>query len=72
MAEQAVEAFEGNLVGDEVSTDSGSSTVSVDDVELSIKGIILLINNQWTEAEALFKQYRSVVFGYIIASFTLV
>jgi len=61
----AEEAFEGCLVGDdegiEVSSDSGSSVMTIDDVELSLKGIILLINNQWAEAEELFKQYRSVI-----------
>lgn len=58
MADQAEEAFEASLVADEVSIDSGSSSGSIDDVEMSLKGIILLINNQWAEAEELFKQYR--------------
>ena len=30
----------------------------VDDVELSLQGMTMLLNNEWDEAEALFTKYK--------------
>jgi hypothetical protein len=39
---------------------SPSLNGDVEDVELSLRGMAMLLNNEWEEASALFTQYKSV------------